>query len=120
MHRDPARDRAWMTAGRDGLPVPLSVSWHLWPDCNFKCTYCFATFRDIPGTLSEREALPVLDHLREAGTEKVSFVGGEPTLCPHLPALIRHARDIGLVTMLVTNGSRLTALVEIWRISFLR
>ena len=97
----------WMTAGPGGLPLPINVSWHLWPTCNLHCTYCYATFRDIPGTLSEAQAMDVLDRLRAAGTEKVTFVGGEPTLCPYLPALIRHAKEIGLVTMLVTNGTRL-------------
>lgn len=105
VYRMSAKD--WMTAGPGGQPVPINVSWHLWPDCNLKCTYCYATFRDIPGTLPEDEALRVLDLLREAGTEKVTFVGGEPLLCPHIAALIRHAKAIGLVTMLVTNGSRL-------------
>ncbi len=97
----------WMTAGPGGLPIPINVSWHLWPDCNLKCTYCYATFRDIPGILSEDEAVEVLDRLKAAGTEKVTFVGGEPTMCPHLPRLVRHAKEIGLVTMLVTNGTRL-------------
>jgi len=97
----------WMTAGPGGLPIPLNVSWHLWPDCNFHCGYCYATFRDIPGTLTEEKAIEVLDRLRDAGTEKVTFVGGEPTLCPHLIPLVKHAKEIGLWTMLVTNGSRL-------------
>ncbi len=97
----------WMTAGPGGLPVPINVSWHLWPDCNLKCTYCYATFRDIPTTLSESQAIDVLDRLRAAGTEKVTFVGGEPLLCPHIAALVQHAKAIGFVTMLVTNGSRL-------------
>ena len=96
-----------MTAGPGGLPLPINVSWHLWPDCNLKCTYCYATFRDIAGTLTEARAKDVLNRLREAGMEKVTFVGGEPTLCPHLPQLAEHAEAIGLVTMLVTNGSRL-------------
>ena len=97
----------WKQAGPEGLPIPLNVSWHLWPECNLKCTYCYATFKDIPGTLSEPQALAVLDQLRAAGTEKVTFVGGEPMLCPHLEGLVRHAKELGLVTMLVTNGSRL-------------
>ena len=101
------RPANWMSAGPDGLPIPLNVSWHLWPDCNFKCGYCYATFRDIPGVLAEARAIAVLDALKEAGTEKVTFVGGEPTLCPHLLELIRHAKAIGLWTMLVTNGARL-------------
>jgi radical S-adenosyl methionine domain-containing protein 2 len=97
----------WIQAGPGGLPVPLNVSWHLWPDCNLKCIYCYATFRDIPGTLTESEACTVLDRLREAGTEKVTFVGGEPMLCPYLPQLVRHAKGLGLFTMLVTNGTKL-------------
>ncbi len=97
----------WKTAGPGGLPIPINVSWHLWPKCNLKCSYCYATFEDIQDTLDERRALETLDKLREAGTEKVTFVGGEPTLCPHLPALIHHAKAIGLVTMLVTNGTKL-------------
>ncbi len=97
----------WMRAGPDGLPIPINVSWHLWPHCNLACTYCYATFRDIPAVLTEPQALEVLDRLHEAGTEKVTFVGGEPTMCPHLPELIQHAKSLGLVTMLVTNGTRL-------------
>jgi radical S-adenosyl methionine domain-containing protein 2 len=85
----------------------LNVSWHLWPDCDLKCTYCYATFRDIPRTLSQEDATRVLELFREAGTEKVTFVGGEPLLCPYIDELIGHAKSIGLVTMLVTNGTRL-------------
>lgn len=101
------RPEGWRCAGPGGLPVPLNVSWHLWPDCNLECTYCYATFRDIPRTLSADEAIRVLDLFHAAGTEKVTFVGGEPMLCPHLDELIAHAKKIGLVTMLVTNGTRL-------------
>jgi len=39
-------------------------------------------------------------------SRKLTFAGGEPTLCPWLPDLIGHASSLGLVTMLVTNGSR--------------
>jgi len=103
------RPADWMTAGPGGLPIPINVSWHLWPHCNLSCSYCYATFREVPGVLSQEQALRVLDELCAAGTEKVTFVGGEPTLCPHLPDLLRHAKDIGLVTMLVTNGTTLDA-----------
>ena len=101
------RPDGWRHAGPGGLPIPLNVSWHLWPECNLECTYCYATFRDIPRTLSAAEGIRVLDRFREAGTEKVTFVGGEPMLCPHLDELIAHAKQIGLVAMLVTNGTRL-------------
>jgi radical S-adenosyl methionine domain-containing protein 2 len=43
---------------------------------------------------------------------KVSFAGGEPTLCPWLPELVRTAKACGATTMLVTNGSRLPQVIE--------
>ena len=101
------RPENWTNAGPSGLPVPLNISWHLWPDCDLTCTYCYATFRDIPKTLTKDDALRILDLFREAGTEKFTFVGGEPLMCPYIEELIAHAKRIGLVTMLVTNGTRL-------------
>jgi radical S-adenosyl methionine domain-containing protein 2 len=92
---------------KNNVPVPINISWHMWPDCNFSCDYCYATFRDIPSTLSEEDCIKVLELMAESGTQKVTFVGGEPTLCPFLHKLIRRAKELGMVTMLVTNGTRL-------------
>lgn len=39
---------------------------------------------------------------------KLTFVGGEPFLHPHLEALAAEAKAAGLVTAAVTNGSLLT------------
>ncbi|GIQ84138.1 hypothetical protein KIPB_005581, partial [Kipferlia bialata] len=46
--------------------------------------------------------------LAAAGTQKITFVGGEPTLVPCLPSLVRRAKSLGLTTMVVTNGTRVT------------
>jgi radical S-adenosyl methionine domain-containing protein 2 len=93
--------------------LPPSVNYHLWQPCNMRCNYCFATFRDVvadvlpKGHLPREEALCVVDILAERFA-KVTFAGGEPTLCPWLPDLIRAAKQRGATTMLVTNGSKLT------------
>jgi radical S-adenosyl methionine domain-containing protein 2 len=50
----------------------------------------------------------VVRHLAAHGFQKITFAGGEPTLCPWLPELIRTAKEAGMTTMIVTNGSRLT------------
>jgi hypothetical protein len=47
--------------------------------------------------------------LRAAGVSKLSFVGGEPLLHPHLGALLAEAKAAGLVTSVITNGSLLSA-----------
>lgn len=88
--------------------IPVSVNWHLWPYCNAKCTFCFATFRDVKGYLTKPEALKVLFLLKNAGTRKISFAGGEPLLCPYLPDLLIEAKKLGMTTMLITNGQKIT------------
>ena len=96
------------------LKIP-SVNFHLWQPCNMRCGFCFATFQDVKremklpkGHLPEEDCLLVVDRLAEVGFEKINFAGGEPTLCPWVPNLIRRANEHGMVTSIVTNGSRIT------------
>lgn len=86
------------------LSTPVSVNWHVWPRCNYACRFCFATFPDIRQALRREEALKIPVLLRDAGTDKLTFVGGEPTLCPYLLELLRESKRVGLTTMIVTNG----------------
>ena len=60
------------------------------------------------GHLAREECLAVVEALAEGGFEKINFAGGEPTLCPWLPDLIRRARELALTTSVVTNGSCIT------------
>lgn len=90
--------------------LPAAVNWHFWPWCNYACKFCFATFEDIPRAdrLSKEDALEIPELLASAGAEKITFVGGEPTLCPYLGDLIIAAKEAGLVTCIVSNGTGLT------------
>lgn len=98
--------------------LPPAVNFHLEKQCNLRCSFCYAKFDDDPLLRATRHGLPaedahrVIEMLRAAGAEKLTFVGGEPTLCPHLPALLRASRELGFVTTLVTNGARLQRLLE--------
>lgn len=79
-------------------------------DCNNRCGFC------AQGALRERIAERSVDELRgeviqhaKAG-EMVAFVGGEPTLSPHLCDLVRLARSTGASGVLVqTNARRFAA-----------
>jgi radical S-adenosyl methionine domain-containing protein 2 len=91
-----------------------SVNFHLWEPCNMKCGFCFATFQDVKqtvlpkGHLPKNEAIKIVQQLADFGFQKITFVGGEPTLCPWLTDLIKQAKEKGMTTMIVTNGSKLT------------
>ncbi len=95
-------------------PSIPAVNFHLWEPCNMRCGFCFARFQDVKasvlpkGHLPKEDALEVVRQLAAYGFQKITFVGGEPTLCPWLADLIKEAKRLGLITMLVTNGSKLT------------
>jgi radical S-adenosyl methionine domain-containing protein 2 len=95
-------------------PSVTAVNFHLWQPCNMRCRYCFAGFESTVERLREDKsqlrdrALSVVHAAAAAGVEKVTFVGGEPLLCPWLSELVELASRRGLVTMVVTNGTRVT------------
>jgi len=93
-------------------PVPIAVNFHLYKPCNYRCRFCFATYRDIDGHLPLPDAKRLLQQLREAGCEKLNFAGGEPTLHPHIGELVAEAKRLGFVTTLITNGARLDRLLD--------
>lgn len=91
-----------------------AVNFHLWEPCNMRCKFCFATFQDVKqsilpkGHLPREQAVQVVQQLADFGFQKITFAGGEPTICKWLPDLIATAKDSGMTTMIVSNGSRLT------------
>ncbi len=89
-----------------------SVNYHLWEPCNMRCKFCFAPFYDakklLPkGHLPKEQSLQLVSELAAFGFEKITFAGGEPTLCPWISDLISEAKKWGMTTMIVTNGSRI-------------
>ena len=100
---------------KDSTPIrmeaslPAAVNWHFWPWCNYGCTFCFAQFDDLPkiDRLPKEIALRVPKQLAMAGAKKITFVGGEPTMCPYLPELLKDSKDVGLTTCIVSNGTGL-------------
>lgn len=104
-----------MNTHRLNIQTIPSVNFHLWQPCNMRCKFCFATFMDVKktilpnGHLNQSEAIAVVDQLAKIGFVKITFAGGEPTLCPWLSELISVAKQAGMTTMIVTNGTGLNA-----------
>eukprot|EP01026_Neomeris_dumetosa_P002282 TRINITY_DN10610_c0_g1_i6.p3 TRINITY_DN10610_c0_g1~~TRINITY_DN10610_c0_g1_i6.p3 ORF type:complete len:318 (-),score=8.86 TRINITY_DN10610_c0_g1_i6:396-1313(-) len=92
------------------VTTPISVNLHLTKYCNYKCSFCFATFNDqrlVKPFLPLENSKRLLELLKEAGTEKVNFVGGEPTIHPYIKPLLKYSRELGFVVSIVSNGSYL-------------
>lgn len=101
------------TNEKEMFPFIPSVNFHLWEPCNMRCKFCFATFQDVKkqllpkGHLPKEQAIKLIHKIADFGFKKITFVGGEPTLCPWLTELISLAKKRGLTTMIVTNGAQL-------------
>ncbi|WP_050429489.1 radical SAM protein [Chondromyces crocatus] len=76
-------------------------------DCNLACSYCTITEgmrrRELPSARIVRE----IDRAAARGFADIAFTGGEPTIRPDLPALVRYARKRGFAHVKVSsNGLR--------------
>ncbi len=74
--------------------------------CNLRCAHCYVgerlnTNRNMDYDMFER----IIARCKEWQTEVVSFLGGEPTLYPHIVPAIKQAQALGLNTRLVSNGT---------------
>lgn len=89
-----------MAAGQ----LPPTVNLHLVGHCNYRCKYCYARFERARTFLPYEAGRNILEELPRYGVTRVTFAGGEPTLHPDLPRLLRHATEAGLITAIVSNG----------------
>src|SRR6266566_9520940 len=72
--------------------------------CNLSCGYCSAYDKS-----SEPVPVQVLENrlrkIKELGTFGISLTGGEPTMHPDLPRIIRRCRELRFYrTSMITNG----------------
>ena len=75
--------------------------------CNLDCFYCYND-RDKPGTyLSIEQYKTLLDDLAEMQTLFLMLTGGEPMMHPGFFEIGNHARKLGFVTRIRTNGHSL-------------
>jgi radical SAM protein with 4Fe4S-binding SPASM domain len=105
---------------RAGETVPKKASdrrpivvWNITRACNLKCIHCYndsgagKTCNDV----TTEKAKAVLDDLAGFGVPSVLFSGGEPLIRPDLFELIQYAGQVGLRTVISTNGTLITAAV---------
>lgn len=81
--------------------------------CNLACTYCVPSHHEeLPSDwMSDDEIVALVSALQPLGLRRVRLTGGEPTLRPRLPDLVRRLAGLGLADLsLTTNATRLTAL----------
>ena len=96
---------------RDDEFAPYIISWNLTRRCNLGCKHCYIDASSaMPGELTTDEALRILDEIAEVNRETIMILtGGEPLLRPDLDPLVARAAGLGMMAVLGTNGTLLTA-----------
>jgi len=85
--------------------APYKVDIALTYGCNNECPHCYnESDRLQMPSLPLNEWYAVLDRLAELGVPHLILTGGEATLHPDLPKVIRYADQLGMVVGLNTNG----------------
>lgn len=88
-------------------PVPETVDVSITDKCHFGCTYCYMDSR------SEREHAPkeLVETILQGFDQppyQIAIGGGEPTLHPELPYILKTARELGTVPNYTTAGDKLS------------
>lgn len=75
--------------------------------CNFRCPFCHngQLLENAPAMMSIEDLMTFLRG-RKGVLDGVCITGGEPTLNPGLPELLRQIRQLGYLVKLDTNGYR--------------
>jgi len=76
--------------------VPLSVHIGLTNRCNNRCRYCNFQALSQEDVWTTEDLIRVLNEMREAGTRRVQFTGGEPMLRKDLGIILAHAKSLGM------------------------
>ena len=76
--------------------------------CNYRCPFCHNSelFSGAPAAVMSNEEFLAFLETRKGLLEGVCISGGEPTLTPELPDLLRKIKAIGFAVKLDTNGTR--------------
>ncbi|MBV9143979.1 MAG: radical SAM protein [Pseudonocardiales bacterium] len=82
--------------------------------CQLKCRHCYADSspEGDHGTMTANDWERVIDDAQALSVDTVQFIGGEPTLHPELPRLVRYALGKGLKVDVYTNLVHVTP--ELW------
>lgn len=74
-------------------------------DCNFSCKHCLIGDRANMAFYDKTEVFDTLQTIKSNGGNKVTFLGGEPTLHPDFFEILEYAKKQEFLIVVDTNGS---------------
>jgi radical SAM protein len=89
--------------------APFTIAWELTRACAFACRHCRAEAqpRRNPDELTNREALSLIDQIKEFGNPILVITGGDPMMRRDLYDILTYAVQKGVRTALTPTTTRL-------------
>ena len=93
--------------------IPVAATLELTRRCNLRCVHCYLGDQAAQHRLRDRElgsaaVCAAISEWAEAGCLYLTITGGEPLLRPDFAEIYRHARNLGLVVAVFSNGTLAT------------
>ncbi len=90
--------------------APLFAVWNFTNRCNLSCKHCYqdSSRSGLADELTLDEKLDLVDQMGSAHMPMLAISGGEPTVSPHLLAVLRQASRYHMHLTLATNGTTIT------------
>lgn len=86
--------------------IPLMGSLALTHSCNLRCLHCYVSGDTRPDAeITTATAVRILDESAAAGCLYLLITGGEPLLRPDFSVIYEHARRLGMLVTVHTNGT---------------
>lgn len=85
--------------------IEKEICWNITARCNQNCKYChrFLKVKD----LSFSENLSILNNLKQAGINSITWTGGEALLLDGIDDLLKKSYEMGIKNKIITNGKLL-------------
>ncbi|MBN2056051.1 radical SAM protein [bacterium] len=90
--------------GGGEAPLPFAMNVFLTETCNLTCRFCEFAHRTTNRSLSFPQVSHILRQAADLGVREVNFTGGEPLTHPEYFRIQDLTRELGMRTLLSTNG----------------
>lgn len=81
------------------------ICWRVTRYCNLACLHCLAGHANAERSdLTKEGRLLAAGVIAQVGLDRITWTGGEPTLCPDLPDLLRIMQNAGISSTITTHG----------------
>lgn len=72
--------------------------------CNTRCLFCYHKYEVMVGYKSLEKLKREVNQIKDRGCNYIDLTGGEPTIIPTIPEIIKYALEKGIKICVITNG----------------